>query len=592
MSKLKDILVLDTKGYKDLKIATFACTLTNFTAVIPMVIMAQFVTEILKLASGGTPSWTVLWVLCGAGFVGAVIAYICHRFDYRKTYVTTYMQSEQIRVSVAERLRRLPMSVFNSKDLSDLTTRLMDDVASSEHVLSHLVPQLISTTISLGIVSVFLAIYDWRMACAIFVSFPLSLGLILLTRKIFSKRNKKFIDLKLQVSKRIQEYIDGMKVIRACNMDAERFKILEESIHSVLQFGMKSEFGMGVFVLVSQTILQVGLGITTLVGILLWTGGSLSLVPFILFLLIVIRIYAPILPVLTMLPELFYFLQATQRIRDLKNMPIMIGEQTVINEFTIKCEDVSFAYEKGASNAINGLSLTLNAGEITALVGPSGSGKSTMTRLIARFWDTDKGKITIGGVDIKTVDPDHLMDYMSFVFQDVVLFNDTVIANIRIGNVNATDEEVKLAARAAGCDEFIQKLPSGYETMLGENGATLSGGERQRISIARALLKNAPIVLLDEHMAAVDAENEAIIQHAISRLVKGKTVVVVAHRLRSIIGVDKIAVLDHGSLVECGTSQELLEKDGLFAKLYGLQSESLDWSVGKSKMALNSSKEI
>ena len=573
--------MLDDAGYRDLKKAAFACTLSNFSMLGPVVVLTQFVIELLKPFSGESVSYTKMWALFGAGIAGALLVYICQRYDYRKTYVVSYTQSEHTRVSIAEHIRRLPMSVFNTRDLSDLTTNIMGDVANSEHVLSHLVPQLIANGVSVSVICILLAVYDWRMALAIFITMPVSFAIVVVSRCIYGNVAEKFTAAKLQASDRVQEYMEGIKVIRACNMDGERFAALEKSLRTMMRLAVKMEFGTGVFITGAQAVLQAGTGITVLTGVTLFTGGQIAFVPLVLFLFIVVRIYGPILSLLTLLPELFYFQIGMRRMRGLMSIAPMPGTgEPELKDFNIVCEQVDFSYNAEGEQAICGLNLTIPAGGITALVGPSGSGKSTVSRLIARFWDVDAGRITIGGVDVRTLLPEHLMSYMSFVFQDVVLFNDTIFGNIKIGSRTASEEEVLAAARAACCDEFVAKLPEGYATMLGENGATLSGGERQRISIARALLKNAPVVLLDEATASLDPENEAQIQKAISELVKGRTVIVIAHRLRTITGAGKIVVLEHGRLVEEGTGDELLAQNGLFARLYKLQQESMGWQAG------------
>jgi len=386
---------------------------------------------------------------------------------------------------------------------------------------------------------------------------------------------------KLAASGQVQEYIEGIKVIRACNLDGEKFGALEHALRIMKRLAIVMEFGTGVFVTGAQVVLQAGIGLTVLLGTTLLTGGRIEVLPLLMFVLIVVRIYGPILVELTLLPELLYHQIAVKRMRDLMAVPLMAGStEKEIKNFNIVFDHVDFHYNEDGEETIKDMSVIIPSGGITALVGPSGSGKSTVSRLIARFWDVSGGKIMIGGVDIKTLDPEHLMSYMSFVFQDVTLFNDTIYNNIRIGNRNASREEVMAAAKAACCDEFTNRLPDGYDTMLGENGATLSGGERQRLSIARALLKDAPIVLLDEATASLDPENEALIQRAISTLIAGKTVVVIAHRLRTVMGADKIVVLDNGRLVEEGTSDELIARRGLFARLYNIQRESLGWTVG------------
>ncbi|MDR1599238.1 MAG: ABC transporter ATP-binding protein/permease [Oscillospiraceae bacterium] len=582
MRKLQKMLMLTDGGFTDLKKAAFACALTNFAIILPFWALMQFVRELVKPLMGGAISWTNMWLLLLAGVVGAFLVFLCQRNDYEKTYVVSYTQCEKTRVMVAEHIRRLPMSVFNSKDLSELTTNVMGDVAVSEHVMSHIIPELAANIISITAICVLLAVYDWRMALAIFITVPLAFGIIMISRKIYGSVSRKHQAAKLVASDKAQEYIEGIKVIRACNMDGERFGALENALREMMRLAMAMEVGTGVFVTGAQAVLQGGIGLTTLVGATLLTGGQLGFVPLLTFLMIVVKIYAPVTVILTLLPELFYFQISLKRMRDLLAIKPMTGDEgKELKDFNIKLEHVDFSYGAGAESAVSDLSANIAAGSLTALVGPSGSGKSTVSRLIARFWDVDKGRITIGGVDVKTLDPEHLMSYMSFVFQDVVLFNDTILGNIRIGNMEATDEQVLAAAKAARCDEFVERLPDGYNAMLGENGATLSGGERQRLSIARALLKDAPIVLLDEATASLDPENEAAIQQAISALIYGKTVLVIAHRLRTVAGADNIIVLDKGSVAEQGSHDELMAKQGLYSRLFTLQTESLGWSMGK-----------
>jgi len=543
--------------------------------------MIQMFIELIKPLTGGAISWNRMWLLFGAGIAAAVIVFLCNKNDYKKTYIVSYSQGESTRIALAEHIRKLPMSLFNSKDLSDLTTNLMGDVATSEHALSHVVPQLIANCISVAVICLVMAVFDWRMALAMFITVPLAFGIIVLSRRIYGRLHKKHMDAKLTASGQVQEYIEGIKVIRACNLDGEKFDALKNALRAMKRLAITMEFGTGVFVTGAQVVLQAGIGLTVLLGTTLLTGGQIGLIPMLMFLLIVIRIYGPILVELTLLPELFYHQIAVKRMRDLMAVPLMEGNaEKEIKNFNIVFDHVDFHYNEDGEETIKDMSVTIPPGGITALVGPSGSGKSTISRLIARFWDTNGGKITIGGVDIKTLDPEHLMSYMSFVFQDVTLFNDTILGNIRIGNMDASREEVMAASKAACCDEFVNRLPDGYDTMLGENGATLSGGERQRLSIARALLKDAPIVLLDEATASLDPENEALIQQAISTLIAGKTVVVIAHRLRTITGADKIIVLDNGKISGQGTHEGLSRKDGLYRKLYAIQQESMGWSVG------------
>jgi len=581
MPKLQSAFILNDKDYKDLKKAIAACTLTNFSMMLPFGVMIQMFIELIKPLTGGEISWNKMWLLFGAGIAAAVIVFLCNKNDYKKTYIVSYSQGESTRIALAEHIRRLPMSLFNSKDLSDLTTNLMGDVATSEHALSHVVPQLIANCMSVTVICLMMAVFDWRMALALFITVPLAFSIIVLSRRIYGRLHKKHMNAKLAASGQVQEYIEGIKVIRACNLDGKRFDALERALRAMKRLAIAMEFGTGVFVTGAQVVLQAGIGLTVLLGTTLLTVGRIELIPMLMFVLIVVRIYGPILVELTLLPELFYHQIAVKRMRDLMAVPLMEGSaEKEIKNFTIVFDHVDFHYNEDGEETIKDMSITIPPVGITALVGPSGSGKSTVSRLIARFWDVNKGSITIGGIDVKTLDPEHLMSYMSFVFQDVTLFNDTIYNNIRIGNMDATREEVLAAAKAACCDEFVNKLPDGYDTMLGENGATLSGGERQRLSIARALLKDAPIVLLDEATASLDPENEVLIQRAISTLIAGKTVVVIAHRLRTVMSADKIVVLDNGRLIEEGTSDELIAKNGLFARLYNIQRESLGWTVG------------
>ena len=580
MPWLQSAFMLTDKGYKDLKGAILACTLTNFSMMLPFAVIIQLMMELIKPLTGSEISWARMWLLFGFGILAALAVFLFNRNDYKKTYIVSYLEGESARLRLAEHIRKLPMSFFNQKDISEVTTNLMADVATSEHVLSHVVPQLFANAISIFAICLMMSIFDWRLALAVFITVPISFGIIWFARLLYSKLHKQHIDAKLAATGRVQEYIEGIKVIRACNLDGEKFGALRSALNHMMKLSISMELGTGVFVTGAQVVLQAGIGLTILVATQLLTMGRVDFVAMLMFVLIVVRVYGPILVELTLLPELIYHRQSIARARALMGVSPMEGNASIpLNHFDIVFDHVSFAYNKNSESALKDVSFTMPAGGITALVGPSGSGKSTVSRLAARFWDANSGSIKIGGVDISKLDPEHLMSYMSFVFQDVVLFNDTIMNNIRIGNMNATDEMVVAAAKAACCDEFIDKLSDGYQAMLGENGATLSGGERQRLSIARALLKDAPIVMLDEATASLDPESESQIQQAISRLIKGKTVIVIAHKLRAIQNADKIIVLDDGKLSEEGTHAELIAKRGLYEKLFTLQQESLGWSV-------------
>lgn len=576
---IQRLLHLSEQSYRDMRTASISAACSNFVLMFPFAVVMQMVRVLVAPLFGGSGLDTgKLWWLVAAGIACCVLYFFVYLIEYDKTYTTAYTSCEEVRVEVAEKLRKLPLSFFNDRDLSELTTNIMGDCANIEHCMSHLVPQMIGCCISIALVCVMLAFYRWEMALAIFCMLPVSLLIIFGSRKLQQKLGKEHVQAKLEVSDEVQEYLEGIKVVKAFGLAGEKSVSLKRAFNRMMQHAMKFEAISGVFVTLAQVLLRVGTGVVVLVGVNLMTGGSLSLVDFITFMIISVKIYAPITTIMTMLPEFFYMLTATERMQRLREEQPMEGRETVtLSHQNVKIERVSFGYH--SEEVIHDLNCEIRQNEVTALVGPSGSGKSTVSRLIARFWDVNKGKITIGGEDVSTLDPESLMQYMSFVFQDVVLFNDSVMNNIRIGKRDATDEEVRRAAKLAHCEQFIERLPDGYDEMLGENGCTLSGGERQRISIARAILKDAPIVMLDEATAALDPENEVLIQQAISTLIKNKTVLVIAHRLRTIASADHILVLNEGKLVEEGTSESLLSQDGLYARLWNIQQQTAGWSV-------------
>ncbi|MDR1069812.1 MAG: ABC transporter ATP-binding protein/permease [Gracilibacteraceae bacterium] len=580
MFGIKKLLRLSDEGYEGLKRGVFAAVLSNLCMFLPFGVAVMVITLLLRpLTDGGTLNASELWIWLGAGVAAAILYFFVYRNEYRKTYTAAYSETEKIRVEVAEKLRRLPLSFFNRKDLSELTTNIMGDCASIEHTMSHVLPNLIGGGVTVTFVSVLLAFYDWRMALALFAALPVAFGLIFATKKLMSIGDR-HVQAKLNVAEQMQEYLEGIKVVKAFGLAGEKSEALKNALSVMLKEAVTFEAIAGAFVTLAMMVLQVGIGLVTLVGVTLLTGGTLSPIAFLTFLIISVKIYSPIIVILTLLPEFFYTLVSTRRMQALREEKPMTGDENAeLTGFTVELKNVSFAYND--ADVVRDVSLTIPQSSVTALVGPSGSGKTTISRLIARVWDAREGEILIGGRNIREIDPERLMSYMSFVFQDVVLFNDTVMNNIRVGKKDAADEEIYAAARLARCDGFIREMPDGYETVVGENGSTLSGGERQRISIARALLKNAPIVLLDEATASLDPENETQIQAAISELVKGRTVVVIAHRLRTVIGADKIAVLEGGRLVEEGTGEALLAAGGLFARLYKIQRESLGWAIGK-----------
>jgi ATP-binding cassette subfamily B protein len=585
---IEERLGLSEEGRRDFRRAVRACVLSNLSLLLPFIVIIQAIVTLLEPLMSGmaapldTGRLRLLFV-CGAG--AAVLYFFAYRSEYRKTYTAAYEESGKIRVEVAERIRKLPLSFFNGKDLSELTTNIMEDCTAIEHTMSHVAPGLFAGVITAALTCAMLAFYDWRMSLALFAALPAAFGLILLTRKLQAAFGERHVQAKLGVSEQVQEYLEGIKVVKAFGLSGEKSAALERALRDMMREAVKFEGLAGVAVTLAAMVLQAGIGLVILTGVLLLTNGGIDPVKFLTFAAISAKIYSPLLVILTLMPEFFYMLVSTRRMQALRKEPPMMGGENAetadcgIANFDIALKNVTFAYNE--SDVIGNMNLTIPQNGVTALVGPSGSGKSTVIRLIARFWDVKSGEITIGGRNIRGIDPERLMKYMSFVFQDVVLFNDTVMNNIRIGKEGASDEEVRAAARLARCDDFVRAMPEGYDTLVGENGSTLSGGERQRVSIARALLKGAPIVLLDEATASLDPENETQIQAAVSELLRGRTVVVIAHRLRTVMGADKIVVLESGKIAEEGTGEKLLAQNGLFARLYRIQQDSLGWSMGK-----------
>lgn len=579
MQTLNRLLLLDKNGKRGLRNAVIACTITSLSLMIPFTLTIQIFMELLKPFGGGSVNWNRLWMIFGIGLASAVLIFFLSKLDYKKTYGNSYGQAEGTRLRVAERLRELPMSFFNAKDLSELTSNMMTDCTNIEQTMANGIPQLVANIISAVIVCTVLAFFDWRMALALFISLPVALLIFWLSRKLQRQLFSGQVDAKLRAVKESQEYLEGIKVIRACGLGGTKFKALDDAFLELKKASLRVELASGSVMAISNIILRSGVGIVAFVGSRLLLGGQISFLPLLMFLLIATRVYGPILTVLTMLPDLLYLSVSTKRLHALMEAESMQGSDTVtIPHFGIAFDGVSFAY--GDQEVLRDITFNAPGGSVTALVGPSGSGKSTIAKLAARFWDVQKGAVRIGGVDVKKLDPEYLMRHISFVFQDVVLFQDSILGNIRIGKPDATIQEVQKAAKAAHCHEFIMALPEGYDTMLGEGGNTLSGGEKQRISIARALIKDAPVVLLDESTSSLDADNEQEINKALDVLMRGKTVLVIAHRLNTIMGADNILVLEEGSIHQHGTHKELLAQNGWYTRMIEKQKKTREWIVG------------
>lgn len=566
---------LSRQGAKDLIIATISCVVHNLTLMLPVSLLYLLVSDLM---GGGVPQER-LWVYIVGMVAGVLLILFSYRWVYGATYYATYKESSVRRISLAEKLRKLPLSFFGKKDLSDLTTTIMADCTTLEQSFSHWIPEFFGSMISTVIVAICLFAFDWRMALAALWVLPVSLAVVALSGKVQNYFTRRQSEAKLAVAEGIQECLETMRDLKSNNAEEKYLEGLDHKIDIQEKRMIASELGSALFVVPAGMILKLGIGTVALVGGILLSNETLSVLTFFLYLLVVSRLYDPLSTSLQNLAAIISTNIPIERMNEIENYPVQPGTAELQTQgYDIVFDNVSFAYNTG-EQVLRGVSFTAKQGEVTALIGPSGGGKSTAAKLAARFWDADGGKITIGGTDVKTVDPEKLLSAYSIVFQDVTLFNNTVMENIRIGRQGATDEEVLAAAREAQCDEFVSRLPEGYKTMIGENGSALSGGERQRISIARALLKDSPVILLDEATASLDAENETHIQRALSRLVKGKTVLIIAHRMRTVEGADKLVLLKEGRVAEQGTPQELLAKGGLYAKMCALQQQSGAWSI-------------
>lgn len=576
IKKLQKKYALSEQGAKDLIKGCLACVLQNLSFMFPVGLLYYLVSDLMNgsVPGGKIPFYVAGCVVC----IGLIL--LTTFFQYNATYFATYKESGVRRITLAEHLRKIPLSFFGKKDLADLTSTIMADCTFLEQSFSHFIPELAGSIISTVLISIGLLFTDWRMALAALWVLPVAFAIVGFSAKIQENLNQKAMDVKMACADGIQECIETVRDLKANNAEQAYLKGLEKKIRAVEHRSILNEFGLAAFVVSASLVLKLGIATVALVGAVLLMQGSLSVLTFFMFLLVVSRLYDPLQGALQNLAAVISTRTNIARMNEILDHPIQQGSDRLSNQgYDIVFDHVGFAYNTGET-VLKDVSFTAKQGEVTALVGPSGGGKTTVSRLAARFWDINRGKITVGGMDVSRIDPETLLSLYSIVFQDVTLFDNTILENIRIGNKDATDEQVIAAAKLANVDEFAKKLPDGWHTNIGENGCELSGGERQRISIARAFLKNAPIILLDEATASLDVENETLIQTALSRLIADKTVLVIAHRMRTVAGADKIVVLSDGTVAEEGSPKDLEEKNGVYAHMVKLQTESQNWKLG------------
>ncbi len=565
---------LSERGAKDYLLACFACTLANLAKMLPVGLLFSFVADVMNKNTDYN-----YWFYGFGTLAVFAVMYIINFWQYNCNYLSTYRESAVRRLTLAERMRKLPLSFFGKRDVSDLTTTIMGDCMFIEQAFSHFYPELAGSIASACVIAVALFAFDWRMALASMWVLPVAIVIVACSGKVQQAFKRRQVEAALACADGIQECLDTARDLKAANAEFRYLEGLKAKIdrHEKRQIG--TELMTALFVVSAQLLLKFGIATTALAGAVLLADGSLDVLTFFMYLLVVSRMYDPMSGALQNLAAIISCRVNIARMQEIENTPVQTGKTEFSPKgYDVKFTDVVFSYNEG-ERVLDGVSFTAKQGEITALIGPSGGGKSTIAKLAARFWDIDGGRIEVGGENIAQTDPETLMRDYSIVFQDVTLFNNTVKENIRIGKKDATDEEVLAAAKAAQCDEFVRALPQGYDTVIGENGSMLSGGERQRISIARALLKDAPIVLLDEATASLDVENETLVQSAISGLVKGKTVLIIAHRMRTVAGADKLVLIKDGKVAECGSPAELEAKGGEYAEMKRLQAESLSWKL-------------
>ena len=576
--KLKETLMhkcaLSEQGAKDMIKAFVSVTVSNLVLMVPIALLYYMVKDYMEGNLAGKGFWYVAGIVVTFVLI-AVTTYI----QYNATFLATYIESGVRRITLAEKLRKIPLSFFGKKDLSDLTSTIMADCAQMETASSHFVPELVGACISTTIVAIGLFFFDWRMVMAALWVLPISFIIVACSGKVQRSLNKKQMDLKMACADGIQEGLESARDLRAYNSQEEYMEGLDKKIKAVEKHAIVTELGTAVFVGSSQMILKLGIGTVALVGGILLAKGELDVITFFMFLMVVSRIYDPMQVSLQNLAAIIATGVQSSRLDEILSHEVQGGTRKMDNKgYDIEFSNVGFSYESGET-VLNDVSFVAKLGEVTALIGPSGGGKTTVSRLASRFWDVNQGTITVGGMDISKIDPETLMSLYSIVFQDVTLFNNTVMENIRIGKMDATDEEVIAAAKLAHCDEFAEKLADGWDTMIGENGSELSGGERQRISIARAFLKDAPIILLDEATASLDVDNETMIQESLSRLIKDKTVMIIAHRMRTVADADKIVVLKDGTVAENGSPEALEKQGGIYANMVKTQLLARDWKL-------------
>ena len=574
IEKIQKATASSPEGARGLVTGVLACALQNVAFMLP----ASLLYFLIKDLMAGTAAANIWFYVCGCLFCFALLL-VTTWFQYNSTYFTTYQESGKRRLALAERLRKLPLSFFGKRDLADLTSTIMADCEVLEKTCSHFIPGLFGSLISTTLIALGLFAFDWRMALAALWVIPVSVAILLGSYRVQDRVQAKTMAVKMACADGIQEYIEVIRDLKANNAESGYLDGLSRKIRAVEKQTISAELTNAVFVTSAGMVLKLGIASVALTGSVLLIDGSIDVLTLFLFMMVASRLYDPMQSALQNLAAVIAMRTNVARMNEILEYPIQTGSEELTNQgCDIAFDHVGFAYNSGET-VLKDVSFTAKQGQVTALVGPSGGGKTTVSRLAARFWDHQKGSITVGGMDVSKIDPEKLMSLYSIVFQDVTLFDNTILENIRLGKKDATDEEVLAAARLANCEEFALKLPNQWNTTIGENGCTLSGGERQRISIARAFLKDAPIILLDEATASLDVENETLIQTALSRLIQNKTVLIIAHRMRTVAGADKIVVLSGGVVAEQGSPEELYKKNGIYTHMADLQTKGQSWTI-------------